>query len=68
MLGEDGIRIYPVHLRYVWPAELDAMAVASGLEPVARYEDYTKATFGPDSSSHVSVYRRPHADDWGEAL
>ncbi len=68
VLGEDGIKIYPVHLRYAWPAELDAMAVASGLEPVARYQDYMKAPFGPDSSSHVSVYRRPHADDWGEAL
>ena len=66
VLGEDGIRIYPVQLRYAWPAELDAMALASGLEHVARYRDYTKAPFGPDSPSHVSVYRRPPADDWEE--
>lgn len=65
VLGPEGTQVYPVQLRYAWPAELDAMALASGLEPVARYEDYLRRPFGASSGTHVSVYRRPSSEDWG---
>lgn len=59
VLTEGGAVTYPVHLRYAWPAELDALALAAGLDPVARYEDYERTPFTADSEAHVSVYRRP---------
>lgn len=61
VLGEGGTTSYPVHLRYVWPAELDAMAMVAGLELVARYEDFGQAPFTAGSAAHVSLYRLPQA-------
>ena len=29
---DDGIRLYPVHIRYAWPSELDLMARLAGLD------------------------------------
>jgi SAM-dependent methyltransferase len=45
--------------RYVWPAELDLMARIAGLEPHQRVADWSGAPFTDDSTSHVSVWRRP---------
>ena len=44
--------------RYVWPSELDLMAQLAGLEPESRHEDWSGTPFGPESTSHVSVWRR----------
>lgn len=63
LLTETGTVTYPVHVRYAWPAELDAMALAAGLDPMARYGDYERAPFTAESESHVSVYRRPEEVD-----
>ena len=51
----------PNLLRYIWPAELDAMALASRLRPVRRAADWTGAPFTAQSTSHVSVFERPQA-------
>lgn len=45
--------------RYVWPAECDLMARLAGLEPEARFEDFTERPFTADSGQHVSVWRKP---------
>lgn len=45
--------------RYVWPAELDAMAAQAGLELESRHADWSGSTFNAESASHVSVYRLP---------
>jgi len=45
--------------RYVWPAELDLMAQLAGLELESRHADWAGVAFTADSTSHVSVYRRP---------
>ncbi len=58
LLGPNGTVTYPVHVRYAWPAELDAMALVAGLEPVSRYGGFSGEPFTAASSSHVSVYRR----------
>jgi SAM-dependent methyltransferase len=56
----DGTVRYTVgHFRYVWPAELDLMAQLAGLELEARYADWSRAPFTADSTSHVSIYRKP---------
>lgn len=56
VLTEQGIRLYPVKLRYAWPSELDVMARLAGLELKHRWGDWRKGTFSADSHMHVSVY------------
>jgi SAM-dependent methyltransferase len=57
-LGEDGIRLYPVRIRYAWPSELDLMARLAGLEPRERWGGWRKEPFSATSTQHVSVYGR----------
>lgn len=47
--------------RYLWPAELDLMAMLSGFERETRQADWSGAEFTAESRSHVSVYRLPAA-------
>lgn len=56
VINGQGIRLYPVKLRYVWPAELDLMARLAGLRLKHRWRNWSKAPFGPGSTAHVSVY------------
>jgi SAM-dependent methyltransferase len=56
VLSEQGIRLYPVKLRYVWPAEFDLMARLAGLRLRQRWGDWGKGAFSAESSKHVSVY------------
>ncbi len=58
----DGeMRLYPVDLRYAWPAELDLMARLAGLERRHRWADWDRSAFGPASTKHISVYGRAGA-------
>lgn len=45
--------------RYVWPGELDLMGQLAGLELEARHADWSGGEFTGESTSHVSVYRKP---------
>jgi SAM-dependent methyltransferase len=56
VLSEQGIRLYPVKLRYVWPAELDLMARLAGLQLEQRWGDWRQAAFSADSGKHISIY------------
>jgi SAM-dependent methyltransferase len=56
VLTEQGIRLYPVKLRYAWPAELDLMAQLAGLQLRHRWGDWREAAFSADSGKHISVY------------
>lgn len=56
LIQETGIRLFPLHLRYCWPSELDSMAEAAGLHLVERYGDYDQQEFDAMSTRHVSVY------------
>jgi len=56
-MTDAGLRLYPVFARYAWPAELDAMALASGLVLVDRFGGYDRRPFDASSPRHVSVYR-----------
>ena len=57
-LTEEGIRIYPGRLRYVWPSELDLMARLAGLHLRDRWADWRRSPFTAKSPSHVSLYER----------
>jgi SAM-dependent methyltransferase len=56
LITGEGVRLFPVSIRYAWPAELDAMAMVAGLHLVHRWAGYDKTTFTAASMRHVSVY------------
>lgn len=52
------VRLYPVEIRYAWPAELDLMAELAGLRLRHRWSDWNGGAFTAASTKHVSVYER----------
>ncbi len=56
ILSEDGVRLFPVRLRYAWPSELDLMAQISGLSLRHRWGSWFREVFAKDSRTHISVY------------
>lgn len=58
VFSEQGVRMYPVTLRYAWPSELDLMARLAGLRLRQRWSTWEKAAFTADSGKHISVYKR----------
>jgi hypothetical protein len=58
MIGEAGVQLYPVHLRYAWPSELDLMAQLAGLRLRERWGGWKREPFTASSTSHVSIYER----------
>jgi SAM-dependent methyltransferase len=56
VLTDGGVRLYPVELRYAWPAELDLMARLAGLRLRHRWADWERRRFDASSGRHVSVY------------
>jgi SAM-dependent methyltransferase len=65
LLSDGGVRLFPVVVRYAWPAELDAMALVAGLSLAHRYADYNRRPFDAISPRHVSIYRSPPAGSAG---
>jgi SAM-dependent methyltransferase len=47
--------------RFVWPSELDLMAKLASLELRERWADWNQTPFTADSTSHVSVWQKPHS-------
>jgi SAM-dependent methyltransferase len=58
LLGEDGLKLYPVKVRFAWPSELDLMAELAGLRLKHRWSSWDKADFTSESRNHISVYGR----------
>ena len=58
VIRNQEIRLYPVEVRYAWPAELDLMARLAGLQLRYRWSDWNRNEIGPNSERHVSVYER----------
>ena len=66
VLTEQGVQLYPVKLRFAWPAELDLMARLAGLQLKHRWANWQKAAFTAESGKHVSVYAHaPATQDFG---
>jgi len=55
-LGAQGVRLFPVQLRYAWPSELDLMARLAGMRLQHRWSDWQRSAFGSESAKHISVY------------
>lgn len=58
VIGPEGVRLYPVAMRYAWPAELDLMACVAGLRLRYRWGGWDRSAFTASSAGHVSVYER----------
>ena len=58
VIRNQEIRLYPVEVRYAWPAELDLMARLAGLRLRHRWSDWNRAEIGPNSQRHVPVYEK----------
>jgi SAM-dependent methyltransferase len=54
----DGVRLYPIVCRYIWPSELDLMARLAGLRLVERWGGWLGEPYTAASTRHVSVYGR----------
>jgi SAM-dependent methyltransferase len=55
-LGDEGVRTWPVQIRYSYPSELDLMAESAGLSLEHRWGGWNREPFTDDSVKHVSVY------------
>jgi SAM-dependent methyltransferase len=58
-LSVDGVQLFPLRIRYAWPAELDLMARIVGLRLRERWSGWDRQPFSSASAAHVSVYERP---------
>jgi len=56
VLKDGSVKLYPVQIRYVWPAELDLMAQLAGLHLRERWSNWQRSPFDSTSSKHISVY------------
>ncbi|MFB9239316.1 class I SAM-dependent methyltransferase [Plantactinospora siamensis] len=56
---DGGVRLQPFGMRYRWPEQIDELAAQAGLRLEARYANWRRDPFGPDSTDHISVYRKP---------
>ncbi len=54
--AKEGLRLYPVQVRYGWPSELDLMARIAGMRLRERWAGWNREPFTAASQSHVSVY------------
>jgi SAM-dependent methyltransferase len=54
-----GVRLKPFGMHYRWPEQIDELAAQAGLRIEARYANWQREPFGPDSKDHISVYRKP---------
>jgi SAM-dependent methyltransferase len=56
---EDGkLELNSVPFRYVWPSELDLMALLAGMTLRERWSDWNREPFTSESTKHVSVWNR----------
>jgi len=55
----DGIEYSSGPFRYVWPSELDLMALIAGMRLVERWGGWRREPFTSESRKHVSVWERP---------
>jgi SAM-dependent methyltransferase len=54
----SGARELTTPFRYVWPSELDLMALLAGLSLRNRWADWDRSPFTGESASHVSVWEK----------
>jgi len=61
VVTDQGMRLFPLQIRYAWPSELDLMAQLAGLRLRHRWGNWRREAFTAESGKHVSVYERTGA-------
>ena len=61
IMSAEGIMLFPLLIRYIWPSELDLMASLSGLVRVNRMSNWTGSPFTRHSTKHIGVFERASA-------
>ena len=56
VLKNGSVRLYPVQIRYAWPAEFDLMAQLAGLRLRDRWSSWQRTPFDSTSGKHISIY------------
>ncbi|WP_063782371.1 class I SAM-dependent methyltransferase [Streptomyces vietnamensis] len=56
--GDNGTRMLPCHIRWIWPSELDLMASMAGLKRISRDADWHGGAVTPESTQYVCVYQK----------
>jgi SAM-dependent methyltransferase len=56
VITEAGVKLYPVQVRYAWPAELDLMARLAGMRLRDRWSNWRREPLAKDSPGHISIY------------
>ncbi len=62
ILSNEGVRVFPVRLRFAWPSELDLMAQLAGMCLRQRWGGWDKSPFTNESGRHISIYELASAD------
>lgn len=57
-ITEQGIKLRPWRIRYLWPEQLDALAGEAGLALEGRWGGWRDEPFDHHAERHVSLYRR----------
>jgi hypothetical protein len=57
-LSEQGVRFYPVQIRYAYPSELDLMARLAGLRLRERFDGWRREPYSGFTRTCISVYER----------
>jgi len=58
-ISKEGNSLYPVHIRYAWPSELDLMARLAGLVRRDQWSSWARSPFTASAGSRVVVYEKP---------
>jgi SAM-dependent methyltransferase len=58
LISGEGIRLYPVQIRYAWPSEMDLMGQLAGLRLRWRWSGWQREVYTARSEKHISVYER----------
>lgn len=58
-ISDGQAEIFDSPHRYAWPAEYDLMARIAGLDLAERWSGWQRDPFTSESTSHVSVWRKP---------
>jgi len=56
VITDGQVSLYPIQIRYAWPAELDLMAQLAGLHLSERWSDWQRSPFTSQSGKHISLY------------
>jgi len=56
VITEAGVKLFPIQIRYAWPAEMDLMAMLAGMRLRERWSNWRREPMTAASATHTSIY------------